>query len=190
MGQMKHLRHVTVLAVLATGCASPADVPASPPRAVPATPPAEVIAADACPFEGCRLGGWTARESMPVYSAPGDATPTSTLPPGVAVTAVSGEVRASPRRATVTRVYSTDISAGINTGATVYALYPIGEGALAVWHDGRVKKGSLDLTLDYAEPLASHPLAWVWWVRVRFADGAHGWVKNPQGRFDGMDALG
>ena len=190
MARMKHLQFFTLLAVLTAGCASPADAPPTPPPAVATAPPAEVIAADACPFEGCRLGAWTARESMPVYAAPGDATPTSTLPSGAGVTAVSGEIRATPRRATVTRVYSTDSAAGINTGATVYALYPIGEGALAVWHDGGVKKGSLDLTLDYAEPLATHPLAWSWWVRVRLADGTHGWVKNPQGRFDGMDALG
>lgn len=182
---------VLVLVLLCgSACGAPADVrdPSPPPAA--AVPPAEVIAPDACPFEGCRLGVWTAREATPVYSAPGDTAVASTLAAGAAVTAVAGEVRATPRRATVTRVYSTDTAAGIDVGEIVYALYPIGEGALAVWHDGKVTNGSLDLTLAYDGPAAAPPLQWVWWVRVRLADGTHGWLRNPQGRFDGMDALG
>ncbi len=179
-----------LLALCASGCGPPADAPRPLPHATPDVPPAEVIVADACPFEGCRLGTWTARGATPVYRAPGDTSVASTVAAGATVTAVAGEVRATPRRATVTRVYSTDTAAGIDVGDIVYALYPIGEGALAVWHDGKVKNGSLDLTLAYDGPPVSPPLDWVWWVRVRLADGTHGWVSNPQGRFDGMDALG
>ena len=187
---MRAALELSLLALCLSGCGPPADAPRALPRATLDVPPAEVIAADATPFEGCRLGVWTAREATPVYSVLGDTAVASTLAAGAAVTAVAGEVRATPRRATVTRVYSTDTAAGIDVGEIVYALYPIGEGALAVWHDGKVTNGSLDLTLAYDGPAAAPPLQWVWWVRVRLADGTHGWLRNPQGRFDGMDALG
>jgi hypothetical protein len=149
-----------------------------------------VIVSGVCPFEGCRLGAWTAREDVPLYTSPsGNLSPVK-ITRGQAVTAVEAEVSAAPRQGKVTRVYDTDSQAGIKVGDVAYGLYPIGEGAIAVWHDAKVKNGSLDLTLDYDEPLATRPLQWTWWVRVRLGDGTEGWLKHPLGKFDGMDALG
>jgi hypothetical protein len=108
---------------------------------------------------------------------------------GQAVTAASGEVWATPRKATVTKVYKTDTEQGINVGSVVYVLYPLGEGAVAVWHEGKVKEGSLDLNFHYDQPL--EPLHWTWWVRVGLPDGTAGWVKNPhQHPLQGMDRFG
>jgi hypothetical protein len=90
---------------------------------------------------------------------------------------VSGEIWATPRKATVIKVYKSDIEQGINLGSVVYLLYPPGEGAVAVWHEGKVKEGSIDLDFHFDQPLKS--LHWTWWVRVSFADGSSRWVKNP-----------
>lgn len=107
---------------------------------------------------------------------------------GESVTALSAQVIATPQKGVVEKVYKTDEDQGLEVGSVVYALYPIGEGAVAVWHEGKVKRGSLDLTLRYDEPLAARPLEWTWRVQVRLADGRTGWIKNPQRQFDGMDA--
>lgn len=152
-----------------------------------AIPPMEVIAPDACPFEGCQYGEWTARKTVPTYSSPDGSVLNKSIGQGQSITAVSGEVRAKPRRATITNAYTTDVEQGLDVGSAVYVLYPLGEGAVAVWHGGKVKHGSLDLGVHYDQPLESQPLDWTWWVLVRLADGTAGWVKNPQGQFDGMD---
>jgi hypothetical protein len=112
------------------------------------------------------------------------------LAKGDAVAAVSAEVRATPRRAVVTSVDGTDQQQGITVGSVVYVLYPLGEGALAVWHEGKVKDGSVDLGLRFDTPIESKPLEWTWWVRVTLPDGDRVWFKNPQGQLDGMDAFG
>jgi hypothetical protein len=88
----------------------------------------------------------------------------------------------------VVALHQTDSANGLHVGDIVYALFPIGEGALAVWHNGAITRGSLDLRLQYDAPLESAPLQWTWWVLVRLADGRTGWLENPQGAFDGMDA--
>ena len=165
------------------------DAGASATAAAAGVPPAEVVIAGGCPGEGCQLGNWTAREAVPIYDRP-NGTVVGQLPKGEAVAAMSAEVRATPRRAVVTSVYETDQRQGIKVGSVVYVLYPLGEGALAVWHEGKVKDGSIDLGLRFDTPIESKPLEWTWWVRVALPDGDHGWFKNPQGQLDGMDAFG
>jgi hypothetical protein len=63
----------------------------------------------------------------------------------------------------------------------VYVLHPLGEGAMAVWYQGEIIDGSLDLRVDLQEEPE-----WNWWVRVATPDGRAGWLKDPQGNFDGM----
>lgn len=151
-------------------------------------PPAPVIVPGACPFEGCQYGKWTAREAVPMYFRPGGPVLKEGIAGGQIVTAASGEVWATPQKATVIRTYKTDIQQGINVGSVVYPLYPVGEGAVAVWHQGKVKEGSMVLDVQYDQPVES--LHWTWWVRVILADGTTGWVKNPQHHFDGTDRYG
>lgn len=152
-----------------------------------AEPPGEVVVQDACPFEGCQYGDWTAGEEIPLYDQPGnDSEPATTLRPGQKIVAVTGEIRAAPRRAIVTAGYE---GHDFPVGTVVYALYPAGEGTVAVWHEGEVRNGSLDLQLRYDPPVPEgSALQWAWWVEIRLPDGTTGWVKNPQNHaFEGMD---
>lgn len=156
------------------------------PRVQESAPPVPVVIAGGCPFEGCQYGKWTAREPVQVYTRVNGPLLKRQVKKGERVNAVSGEIHAIPRKATVTKVYKTDQQQGINVGSVVYALYPLGEGAVAVWHDGETKKGSLDLGLQYESPLDQQPLRWSWWVRIQLPDGTIGWLKDPKD-FDGMD---
>jgi hypothetical protein len=139
-----------------------------------------------CPFEGCQYGRWTAREPAEVYSRINGPALKHLIKKGEQVSAVTGEIHAIPRKATVTKVYKTDQQQGINVGDTVYALCPTGEGGIAIWHAGKVARGSMDLTLQYESPLEDKPLQWTWWVKVRLPDGTTAWLKNPK-NFAGMD---
>jgi hypothetical protein len=155
---------------------------------VASSPPAVVNVKDVCPFEGCLLGKWLLLASIPVYDVPGGAV-IRHLSPGESLNAMSSEVRALPRKAVVTRTYTSDEEQGLHVGKLVYVLYPIGEGAVAVWDKGRVIHGSLDLTFRFEGIAETARLEWNWWVEVRLGDGAVVWVRNPQGKFSGMDRL-
>jgi len=152
-------------------------------------PPAVVVVNGACPFEGCQLGKWIAKVSIPVYDAPGGLVMRN-LSPGDTVNAMSSEVRAVPRKAVVTRTHSSDEDQGLYVGNLVYVLHSIGEGAVAVWDKGRVIHGSLDLAFDFEDTTVPRSPEWVWWVQVRLMDGEIGWLRNPQGQFKGMDRFG
>lgn len=152
-------------------------------------PPREIAQPGVCPFEGCQLGKWVAREVVPVYDGPNGLVKLN-IRPGETITALDAEVRAQPIRAVVTHVYRTDETQGIHVGDVVFALYPLGEGAIAVWHRGRVKEGSLDLALRFDETHEDGQLLrYTWWVLVKLKNGVTGWLKDPR-RFDGMDAHG
>ena len=152
-------------------------------------PPQEVVTGGACPFEGCQLGKWTARETVPVFDRPGGVF-LRNLARGDVVVATSAEVRSLPRKAVVTEVLRIDQEQGLEVGSIVYVLHPLGEGAVAVWHEGRIVHGSLHLSFRFEEPIEAHPLQWTWWVQIRLANGTVGWLRNPQRQFDGMDAFG
>jgi hypothetical protein len=143
-----------------------------------------VVSKGACPFEGCQLGAWVAREAFVAYAAIDGNALAERFETGTRVTALNAEVHARPQRAVVTGTYRTDVAKGIGVGHVVYPLHPIGEGAITVWHDGAIKETSLDLTYDYTSEGAK--LDWTWWVQVRLSDGRTIWLKDPQG-FDGMD---
>jgi hypothetical protein len=150
------------------------------------SPPATVVSRGVCPFEGCQYGVWVVREPVAVYSAPDGAQLSTPLPAGATITAITGEVHSTPRRAIVTHTYASDERQGISVGDVVYPLYPLGEGAMAVWHRGTVKAGSLDLAFRYDDP--NRRSDWTWWVHARLAEGRVVWLRDPRG-FSGMDAL-
>jgi hypothetical protein len=157
--------------------------------AVDTGPPPKRIVSAGCPFEGCQYGKWTATRMTDVYSQPDGLEIDIDLYPGDTVDAESGEIYSVPRRAKVVKAGDDDREQGIRAGDTLYVLHPMGEGAMAVWQNGFVKAGSLDLIVEYDPPLAKdqQPLQWTWWVKVKLADGTVAWLKNPKG-LNGMDS--
>lgn len=154
-------------------------------QTMPASP---FVVQDAHPFEGCQYGAWTARETASLYDKIGGTILTRLIQKGEHVLALTGEVHAIPQRATVTGVYKSDEEQGIHIGSIVYFLYPLGEGAAKVWHEGKSKSGSMDLTLKF-DSAETENQSWDWWVKVRLEDGTIGWLKNPRS-FNGMDRFG
>lgn len=148
-----------------------------------------VISPNACPFEGCQLGNWVAQQTVRVYDKI-EGKVIKQISVNETVNATYGEIRALPQKAIVTGTYKTDEEQGIKIGSIIYVLHPIGEGAVAVWKDGNIINGSLDLTYKYEDSIKSNNLHWTWWVKVLLNDGTNGWLKNPQGQFHGMDAFG
>lgn len=152
-------------------------------------PPPKMIVSAGCPFEGCHYGMWTATKTTDLFSEPDGFELDVDLYPGDTVEATSGEIHSFPRRAKVVTAGDSDAEQGIHTGDAIYVLYPMGEGALAVWQNGFMKSGSLDLVVDYDPPLPKDqpPLKWTWWVKTKLVDGTIGWLKNPK-NFRGMDS--
>lgn len=171
----------------AAPAAAAAPVPALAQPADPSQPPAEWVETGACPFEGCQYGRWTATRSVPLYDRPGGRRLQALLGTGDVVTAETGEVRAAPRRAVVAKTGPEDAANGLTQGAIVYALYPLGEGAVMVWKDGKAVATSLDVELRYDPPLPEGGLPYVWWAKVRLANGEVAWVKDASADFTGTD---
>ncbi len=159
--------------------------------AVNTGPPPKTIVSAGCPFEGCQYGKWTATRAMDIYSQVAGLQIDFDLFPGDTVEAESGEIYSSPRRAKVVTAGPDDRAEGIQNGDMIYVLYPMGEGAVAVWQNGFVKAGSLDLVYEYDPPLQKDqaPLEWTWWVKVKLVDGTIAWLKNPR-NFRGTDKRG
>jgi len=151
----------------------------------PVTPVSPFVVQGACPFEGCQYGTWTARAPVRLHAKVNGALLKRQIQKGERVMTLSGEVHAIPRKGTVTKVYKSDEEQGIHIGSIVYFLYPLGEGAAKVWHEGKAKDGSMDMALQF-ESADTVSKTWVWWVKVRMRDGTIGWLKNPSG-FEGMD---
>ena len=147
----------------------------------PFDPPPVVISSGRCPFEGCQLGTWVATNTIPLRGEPGGPISEKVIYSGQRAQALESEVWATPRRGTVLEAVPYELRRGLQPGAEVYVLHPLGEGAMAVWYQGEIIESSADLRIDLQKELE-----WSWWVRVATEDGHNGWLKDPQGNFDGM----
>lgn len=145
-----------------------------------------IINKEACPFECCGFGSWTARETIKLFEAPEGKITESKIKKGEKITALTGEVHSKPLPARVTHVWKTDEKQGIHIGDLVYILHGLGEGAVALWHDDKVKKTSMDLKYELLNKNGPKFPTSVWWVKIRLKDGTEAWIKNPRD-FDGMD---
>ena len=148
--------------------------------------PTVVRVPGACPFEGCQLGSWRARQRVPTF-ADINGVPGRPIRIGESVTAFRAEVRAWPRQAIVTHVWDTDRQQGLRVGNSVQVLHPAGEGTVVLMYKNRMIHGSMDLGLRFTPSLESAPLHWTWWVQVRLKNGSAIWLRDPQGKFSGMD---
>jgi hypothetical protein len=141
---------------------------------------------NACPFECCQFGSWIARQSVDLFKSPNGKILKRKIKKGEAVNALTGEVHSIPLPVKVTHVYETDEKQGIHVGDIVYILHGIGEGAVALLHNGTVKNSSMDLTYESLNKNGQKFPASTWWVKIRFNNGSEAWLKDPHG-FNGMD---
>ena len=150
---------------------------------------------DACPFEGCQFGKWTARSVVNVYSTwSASRQRIARLSTGQVVTALTGiNIVHRPSKGRFTR----DVAMfGAKAGDWLYSYRYCGEGAEDVWVRGRFfkcvdpnfswKRGEgcqRDCNGRYLALAKSD-----WWVQIRFGVGRTGWVLGKQ-NFQGTDAF-
>ncbi len=150
---------------------------------------------NACPFEGCQLGKWKAREPVRIFSTwkPGRKL-VGVLRKGDDVTALAGiYVTFEPNEYRVTFPMP---QYGLKPGDTVLGYMNIGEGFFNAWFNGNwveefdgsgiaMPDGSgcrKNCTAKLVKQGRSE-----WWVEVRTANGTVGWTSEGS-KFDGSDA--
>jgi len=166
--------------------------PALVPRKA-AKPALPKIDQHACPFEGCQLGRWTARQSVAVYSTwKLNRTRIATLRKGQVVTAITGiNITFEPFEILMTAPIA---QYNLTPGDRVFGYMNLGEGFFNAWFNGmwlETFDGSSiapGCTRDCHGTVVK-PGRMEWWVQIRFANGREGWTKQTD-HFDGKDALG
>ena len=159
---------------------------------------APVLTWNACPFECCTYGQWTALRDIHVFTnrsekAPrkftlhrGDKVTTS----GVVITKRLGIMRATQK----ITLGDGPIRTTVPAGERFYVLHYLGEGQYSFWYEGKRYTDGGYLSPTRHDPrvvpasgaeLIQVPV-WEWWVRVKTARGATGWVLGNRG-FDGSD---
>jgi hypothetical protein len=156
---------------------------------------------NACPFEGCTYGQWTVRKPVVVYDtwkrtrrqvaklAEGDKVVATT---GVVITYQPGIIRAN-----------VDLPeyCGLKKGDIVYTYSYRGEGAWAVWLNGKYHDAyCVPPTPGPNEPRCREDCAATelqagkkeWWAKIKLPSGKTAWVNMDKEfeSFDGVDSLG
>ncbi len=178
-----------VLILLAAPQLDPALIPQKAPK-----PSLPKINENACPFEGCQFGAWTATEDVQLYSTwKEDSKPVAKISKGELVTAVTGiHITFEPDEIQVT---APSPQYGLKSGDTVFGYMNLGEGFFNAWFNGywvedfdgsgvdglgcEKKCNAKLLKQGHSE----------WWVEIKAKDGTLGWTQETA-RFDGKDVLG
>jgi hypothetical protein len=147
---------------------------------------------NACPFEGCQFGKWTARKPVRLFSTwKHERTPLRRIAQGEVVTALTGvHITLEPSKIGVTAAIP---QYGLMPGDTIFGYMNLGEGVFNAWFKGMwveefdgsgVAPGcSRNCTAKLLKPGSFE-----WWVQLRTKDGVTGWT-NEADSFDGKDAL-
>ena len=178
---------VITIALLAAQL-SPALVPKQAPK-----PTLPKIDQNACPFEGCQFGKWTARKPVRLFSTwKHERTLRRKLAKGDVATALRGiHITFAPSEISVTAPIP---QYGLDPGDTVFGYMNLGEGFFNAWFKGMWVEefdGSgvvPGCTRDCSAKLVK-PGSFEWWVQLRTRDGMTGWTRETDS-FDGKDALG
>jgi hypothetical protein len=158
-------------------------------------PKLPVINKNACPFECCQFGTWTANQDVPVYDKwqREGRTQTFTVKKGEAVTAVTGvHITYKPGRVRVTK----DVPRlHLRKGAVVQTFMSRGEGAEDFWANGRMQSDETMASPECSEPHETFSFCRLddgdkdWWIQIKTKSGQTGWVQGNE-HFDGTDACG
>jgi hypothetical protein len=165
-----------------------------------ADPPPQILL-NACPFECCQFGKWTALGEVKLLEKPGSAATVATIPKGAKVTAITGEQHIVPLRIDVLRDH-----ARFKKGDVIHLLGHVAECGLAYSLNGVgiEQTGTDDDCLDdvlpqdltgcagdscwgrLSGPVHDHD---VWWVKIRTKAGKQGWTRETE-KFHGTDRCG
>lgn len=166
--------------------------PALTPQKAP-KPSLPKIDENACPFEGCQFGRWTAREPVSIYTTwKSGRKPLLTLVKGEAVTAITGiHITFDPGEIQVTAPMP---EYQLKPGDRIFEYMDLGEGFFNAWFNGYWVKefdGSAIEGLGCARDCTAtllKPGRKEWWVEIKTGKGTTGWI-NDADRFDGKDSL-
>jgi len=161
-----------------------------------AGPPVPYFDWNACPFECCFYGTWTAERSVPALAARRADAPTAfTVEAGERVTAWTGVV-VTTRPGRIRIVETTKLGEGkeeveLQPGDVVYVLHYLGEGFDLLWFRARRFSDQIHMErpgksgeLELLEPAETE-----WWVKVKNRAGRFGWTNEPES-FPDNDACG
>lgn len=151
---------------------------------------------NACPFEGCTYGKWTASVAVDVFDTwKASGKRIARLPTKAVVTGVSGVV--ITHKPGVIRLNRDLPQDGLRRGDTILTYTYRGEGFSAAWFKGRFYReyditftkwpdGSGCLETDCAGTYVDLGEK-VWWAKVRMRSGTTGWVNMNTTEFGGVD---
>jgi hypothetical protein len=152
-----------------------------------------LIDRNACPFECCQFGPWTARSSVDVYDRweRKGRTKSFGIHQGEKVMALTGiHVTYKPGHVRVLRAID---DLGLRAGDVVETYMYLGEGAINYWNGKRMRE--IEMGQACSKHQERNPTCQVdrgeteWWIKVRTKSGRIGWVQGNKG-FDGTDACG
>lgn len=186
---MPMLSIFALLILLAAPQLDPALTPQKTPK-----PELPKINENACPFEGCQFGTWTATDEVQIYSTwKSDRKLVATAAKGEVVTAITGvHITFEPDEIEVTAPIP---EYGLKPGDTIFGYMKLGEGFFNTWFNGYWMEdfdGSGVSGLGCEKKCNAKllkPGRFEWWVEIKTKNGTTGWTKDPD-KFDGKDALG
>jgi hypothetical protein len=151
---------------------------------------------NACPFEGCQFGKWTAVQPIPIYSTwEAKRRLLRSLEKSEDVTALTGiYITYEPA---IIKVTAPMPEYGLKPGDTIFAYMPLGEGFFNAWFKGywveefdgsdfqgpEETKCRGNCTGKFLKPGRTQ-----WWVQVKTKDGTIGWTRDGD-KFEGTDSL-
>jgi hypothetical protein len=148
---------------------------------------------NACPFEGCQFGAWTATDQVQVFSTwKEDHKPVVTISKGEAVTAITGvHITFEPSEIQVTEPIP---DYGLKPGDTIYGYMYKGEGVISAWFNGYWVEDFDGTGIANAGCNRNCNAKLVkegrveWWVEIKTQNGTTGWTKETD-KFERKDAL-
>src|SRR5689334_8237624 len=151
---------------------------------------------NACPFEGCQFGKWTAVQPIPIYSTwQAKRKLLRNLEKGETVTAITGiHITFEPTEIKVTAPMP---QYGLKPGDAVFGYMNLGEGFFTAWFngqwvgefDGSTINGPGDSgCLRNCTGKFVKPGRVEWWVKIKTRDGTLAWTRDGD-KFEGTDAL-
>ena len=158
-----------------------------------AKPPLPKIDENACPFEGCQFGKWTAQQPVQLYSVwTSDRKPLRSLEKNESVDAMTGiHVTIEPSEIQVTAPMP---EYDLKPGDTIFEYMYLGEGVFNAWFNGfwvedfdGSRVSGLGCNRNCTAKLMKEGRT-EWWVKIKTSDGTIGWTNETQ-KFGGTDGL-